>query len=326
MIRRLALGLLLLLLLGGILAWSSYRTWLRDATLDLRAGAEVVETRVGPVEVSRAGRQGPTLLLIHGTPGGYDQMLSLASAAEEAGFRSLSVTRPGYLRTPLSVGRSPAEQADAYVALLDALRIPSAAIVGVSGGGPSSIQFALRHPERCWALVDLMGVSRAPRADEMGPLGELDDGLVARFLTSNPGGWLLSRLVGLGPDRVLEAAVPDPANAARIRTDPEKMASFRGLLEGGFRLAGHRAEGTRNDQRQFFGMEPIDLETIAVPTQVLHGTADENVPLAMAREVAEAVPGAELVTFEGADHMMVVSHADEVFEAMFAFLARNAPR
>ncbi len=325
MIRRLGLGLLVLLALGSVVAWSSYRAWLQEVTLDLVAGAEVVDTRLGKVEVSRAGKLGPTVLLIHGTPGGYDQLLSLAAQVEAAGYRSLAVSRPGYLRTPLSVGRTPAEQADAYAALLDALRIPSAAIVGVSGGGPSSLEFAKRPPDRCWALVDLMGVSRAPRDDEMGPLSELEGSLVERVLSSNAGGWMLSRLLALGSERVLAAAVPDPDNAARIRDDPAKMASFRALLEGGFRLAASRAEGTRNDQEQFFGMTPIDLAAIRVPTQVLHGTADENVPFAMGREVAEAVPGAELVRFEGADHMMVVSHSEEVFAAMFGFLDRNRP-
>lgn len=38
-------------------------------------------------------------------------------------------------------------------ALLDALHIRKAAIIGSSGGGPSALQFALRYPERCTALV-----------------------------------------------------------------------------------------------------------------------------------------------------------------------------
>jgi len=58
---------------------------------------------------------------------------------------------------------------------------------------------------------------------------------------------------------------------------------------------------------------------------VLHGTADANVPFAMGEMVAERVPGAKLVAFEGADHFMVVSHVEEVFAAMFSFLDTHAP-
>ena len=55
---------------------------------------------------------------------------------------------------------SPAAQADAYAALLDHLDI-KAPIIGMSAGGPSAIQFALRYPDRCSGLVLIAGVSKA---------------------------------------------------------------------------------------------------------------------------------------------------------------------
>jgi len=48
---------------------------------------------------------------------------------------------------------SPAAQADAHACLLDALNIIKVAVVGVSAGAPSSMQFALRYPERISSLV-----------------------------------------------------------------------------------------------------------------------------------------------------------------------------
>lgn len=47
-------------------------------------------------------------------------------------------SRPGYLRTPLSVDRTPKEQAEALAALLDTLKIDKVAVVGGSGGGALS--------------------------------------------------------------------------------------------------------------------------------------------------------------------------------------------
>jgi pimeloyl-ACP methyl ester carboxylesterase len=57
------------------------------------------------------------------------------------------------VRSPLPVDSSPQAQADRYAALLDALGIGKVAVVGTSAGTASCLQFALRHAERCSALV-----------------------------------------------------------------------------------------------------------------------------------------------------------------------------
>ena len=64
-----------------------------------------------------------------------------------AGHRFAAASRFGYLGSSLPGAALPADQADAY-ALLDALGIDAAAVFGYSGGGPSAIQFALRHADR----------------------------------------------------------------------------------------------------------------------------------------------------------------------------------
>ena len=56
-----------------------------------------------------------------------------------AGFSILTISRPGYGRTPSSVGRSNTEAADALVALLDQLEIPQCSVIAISGGGPTGI-------------------------------------------------------------------------------------------------------------------------------------------------------------------------------------------
>lgn len=53
----------------------------------------------------------------------------------------------------MAKGANPALQADTFGALLDALEIERAAVLGFSAGGPPAIQFALRHPERTLSLV-----------------------------------------------------------------------------------------------------------------------------------------------------------------------------
>ena len=89
----------------------------------------------------------------------------------DAGFTVISPTRPGFGRTPLASGPTPEEAADLLAALLDELSIDQVLMFGISGGGPTSLQFALRHPNRCKALMTEVAVTGGfthPKAAELG--------------------------------------------------------------------------------------------------------------------------------------------------------------
>ncbi len=110
------------------------------------------------------------MLIVHGSPGGYDQGMLVAKFLNDSRFSFICMSRPGYLRTPLATGKTPEEQADMYAALLNALGIQKAAIMGISGGGPSALQFALRHPDRCNGLIMLSAVSQHYSEEEVNQL------------------------------------------------------------------------------------------------------------------------------------------------------------
>jgi pimeloyl-ACP methyl ester carboxylesterase len=66
-----------------------------------------------------------------------------------------------------------------------------------------------------------------------------------------------------------------------------------------------------------------DLAAIDVPTLILHGTADNILPIdATAREFHKRLPRADYVEIEGAPHGLLWTHAHEVNEALLAFLAK----
>ncbi|MEU1042198.1 alpha/beta hydrolase [Streptomyces sp. NPDC005907] len=66
-----------------------------------------------------------------------------------------------------------------------------------------------------------------------------------------------------------------------------------------------------------------DLPKIDVPTLILHGTADRILPIeATAEPFRRALPQAEYVVVEGAPHGLLWTHAQEVTDALLAFLAR----
>src|SRR4029453_8332240 len=155
--RRRLVGACLSLMGAGFsaLAWFKYRRDIQRARERISAGSRIAETPCGPIEYAQAG-DGPPVLVVHGAGGGFDQAMFLAVPLFESGLRVIAVSRFGYLRTPLPADPSATAQADAHACLLDALGIPRVAVLGASAGAPSSMQFALRHPERTAALVLLV--------------------------------------------------------------------------------------------------------------------------------------------------------------------------
>jgi 2-hydroxy-6-oxonona-2,4-dienedioate hydrolase len=151
---------------AAILAWLG-RAFVMDRRANrqrLCGNSRLIETRRGPIEYAEAG-SGPAVLVIHGAGGGCDQGMEFAEPIAKRGFRVVAMSRFGYLRTAMPVDASSAAQADAHLALMDALGIDRAVILGASAGAPSAMQFALRHPDRCQALGVLVPMAFRPKTE-----------------------------------------------------------------------------------------------------------------------------------------------------------------
>jgi pimeloyl-ACP methyl ester carboxylesterase len=144
------IAVLALLVLGGYLAW--FQSWRAGQMLSLAARSEVVKIPAGEMEFAVRG-SGEPVLIFHSAPGGYDQALALGGFLEEEGFQIIAPSRPGYLRTPLSTGPAPENQAEAVAQLLDFLEIPQASVIGLGWGASAAIEFAKNFPDRASALV-----------------------------------------------------------------------------------------------------------------------------------------------------------------------------
>ena len=142
------------------LTYPHYLHDMHEARERLLAGSQVLQTNSGPIEYAIVG-DGYPVLVVHGAGGGYDQGFIIAQFVGDD-FRPIAISRFGYLRTPLPDNASPAAMADTYADLLDELNISKVAVLGMSRGGPSSIQFALRYPDRCSALVMVSAISYTP--------------------------------------------------------------------------------------------------------------------------------------------------------------------
>jgi len=64
--------------------------------------------------------------------------------------------------------------------------------------------------------------------------------------------------------------------------------------------------------QQFAALKPSPLPGITLPTLIVHGTADMEVPFRQAQELAEAIPGAQLVVVEGGGHLSTLGNEKAV--------------
>ncbi|MFC1996945.1 alpha/beta fold hydrolase [Chloroflexota bacterium] len=131
--KRISILLLTVILALVVILTAVFLRWRHVEQLRLLNGSQLIETSQGLMEFAAFG-EGPAVLVLHGTIGGYDQAVTLAEMVDTHAYQFISVSRPGYLQTPLSTGLSLSEQADAYAALLDELGIDQVAILAISGG------------------------------------------------------------------------------------------------------------------------------------------------------------------------------------------------
>jgi pimeloyl-ACP methyl ester carboxylesterase len=310
-----ALGLTLLT--GIIWIHAGYRHDLDAARARIATGSRIAQTRCGPIEYAVAG-EGPPMLVVHGAGGGIDQGLIIGRPLVKAGFRVIAVSRFGYLGTPLPEDASPAAQADAYVCLLDALGIQQVVILGASAGAPSAMQFGLRHPERCRALVLLVPATYVPRPEGV-PSVKTPPGLVFVFSTllrSDFLFWLAPHISRAGVEKTVMATPPAVVAAA----SPAEQARMQEMMDQILPVSPRRL-GLLNDGRVVSTIERYDLEHIAVPTLIIDAVDDLYGFYEGARYSAAHIPGARFVGYPTGGHMLI-GHQDEVQAEIAAFLKK----
>lgn len=312
--RSLLLGLAGLAAIGGGGAWRSFRRDIRRARVLTQRRSAIFHSRFGIMEFAEAGA-GPPLLMIHGTGGGFDQGLAFASPLSAGGWRVIAPSRFGYLRSAFPEEPSSENQADAFVDLMDHLEIARAPICGGSAGALSALQFAIRHPDRCSAVVALVPAAYAPGRPPVRPPNALAQAIIDYGLRSD---FLLWLAMTLNEDALIAALLAtDPALVRK--TNPAEQARVRSILRNILPIS-DRAEGLLNDGRLAFDPAPMSLEQIKAPTLALSLEDDRFQTLAAARHIAETVPGARLVTYPSGGHVWV-GRNQEVFADVAEFLS-----
>lgn len=196
-----------------------------------------------------------------------------------------------------------AEMADDAAALLRALGVARANVVGISMGGFIALELALRHPSLVSKLV-LIATSAGGRT-HVRPRALM----TLRFLL---------RALGRGEHGArTKAYYPVIAGPGYFHEHPDD-------LEQSAEIARYRPQSTQAFRRQQRACLRHDVASslgdIHVPTLVLHGEADPLVRVENGRYLAAHIPGARLITYPGAGHLLIAERAAEVNRAILDFL------
>lgn len=256
------------------------------------------------------------MLVLHGIFGGYDQGEVVAQAVAVPGYRFIVVSRPGYLRTPLSSGETLDEQASLYAALLDSLRVKKVAVIAYSAGGHSAIPFVLKYPERCSALVLLSGHTGRMGTYNRSP--SLKDRVGAFLITSNPTSLFLSVLGRLFPGLLRYTMGLNEEERAALRLHPA-----RELLVDFYQTAFPMTliyDGIKNDIRQMANSPDYPLEKVQVPTLIIHGDDDAHLPFPLAESNTRRMVNSTKVRIPHGGHYACLLHAAEIRAALNSFL------
>jgi pimeloyl-ACP methyl ester carboxylesterase len=252
------------------------------------------------------------VLLCHGLADSRLSAQGFSPVAKELGLRVIAPDRPGTGGTDPRPLRRVVDWAQDAALVLDRLQVGSAALLGISGGGPFAAACAAAIPGRVSSLT-LIAPLGAPEWPTDGmATGERMSLEVARRAPGF-GGWFLSGLAALArsnPGLFLRIATSElPGSDRGAIGQPDAGAAFVASYTEAFRRG---SQGVAQDLRVLTRPWGFRLGAIAAPTSVHHGDADNTVPLQHGRRYAAAIPGARLHVHPGHGHFSIGAAAREI--------------
>lgn len=279
-------------------------------------GGQFIEVNGKRIHYVEAG-EGPPLVLIHGAFGSsrdftFDLLPRLATR-----YRVIAFDRPGLGYSdpvhdhPLATqAASPAEQAALLAAAADALGVDRPIVLGHSFGGIVAMAWALDHDPA--ALVMVAGVA-LPWPGSLGWIYQVNG-------TTIGGAVAAPVLTALAPPSRIDAGVEATFDPAPM---PDGYDSHIGPYMP-IRLPAFRANA-----RQVNWLRPhvVEMEkryeSLTLPIEIVHGAADDTVPIAIhSGPLSERLGSVNLTVIEGAGHMPHHTHAGDVIAAIDRAAAR----
>jgi 3-oxoadipate enol-lactonase len=219
-------------------------------------------------------------------------------------YRTIVLDNRGVGRSEVPAGPySIAQMASDAAAVLNAARVNTAHIFGVSMGGMIAQEFALQYPNKVRSLI--LGCTAAG-----GPQAVRAEQEVLQVLMTR----------GQNPEEFAKAISPfiydRGTSAERIEEDTALRRKWYPAAEPYFAQL-----------QAIVAWEAYSrIAQISAPTLVIHGENDRLVPPENGRMIAARIPGAKLVTIPGASHIFSTDQPDMAHAAVLDFLGAQATR
>jgi len=310
-------------LLGGCGAIVDRRADTREAGAEASfpPTGQLIDVNGRQVHAHVEGR-GPDLVLIHGASGNTrDFTFSFVDRLKDD-YRVIVFDRPGLGWTDRvsddfggpfnTAAESPEQQAAFLQAAADQLGVRRPIVLGHSYGGAVALAWGLNRPDNTAALVVLAGASN-PWPGGLGALYGVASSSIG-------GATVVPLIAAYAPKTRVDAALD---GIFAPQSPPPGYADYIGA---GLTL---RRETLRANARQVNSLRPhvVDMSarysTLPMPVEIVHGTADDVVPIHIHSEpLARQIPGAVLTRLDGIGHMPHHAAPDAVEEAIHRAAAR----
>lgn len=266
--------------------------------------------------------QGWPIMYFHGWPSSRLEARMVEPAAHKCHVRIIAPDRPGFGGSTFKPGRKLADWPADVIALANALALDHFAIMGVSGGGPYAAICALKIPQRIRAagIISGMGPADAPGViDDMRRLNRLllHIGRNAPWLV-RIFAWQAVRAMKRNPDRFFTRSLADLPQPDQAILSQAEYRTY--LLTAALEAFRSGTRGAAQENALLYAKSwDFQLEDIAKEVYLWHGELDRNVPPAMGRYVAAAIPHCRSRFYRDEGHLSVlVNHIDEIMHTLRA--------
>ncbi len=245
---------------------------------------KIIKTELGVIEYSTIGR-GKPVLFIHGGHTNCNETL-WHKGFDLKKYQLITPSRPGYGNTPLSNNKTPIQQADLIISLLDYLNIDKVILYGISAGGLTTLELARNYPDRVEKLILASSISKE-WLDKKGKLYKTAKRIFNPKLEGFA--WGMTRFFSvLFPNLIAKNFYPQFTSTLPhklIKGDvKELMAMFKNFRSGA---------GFINDIDQNIDQDVISQ--IKCPTLIIHSKNDNSVPFEHALHSNKMIGNSKLV-------------------------------
>jgi pimeloyl-ACP methyl ester carboxylesterase len=316
----------IILLIVATLIVFNWQASLRETKTRLEAAPQAGRfVRAGDVELfiqEMGPASSPAILFIHGTGAWSEIWRETMATLAEAGFHTIAVDLPpfGFSERPANDAYGRGDQAKRIIALLDALDIPRATLVGHSFGAGPTAEATLLAPDRVQMLVlvdpalglalnDQQQTDQSPLLNSLFAVRSLRNAVVAATIT-NP----------LCTKQLLELLILDPADATEAQV---KMLQQPLVIKDSTDTVGDWLLNFLTVYETSLSTDLAQYQTLNMPVLIIWGDSDTIVPLAQGELLKSTIPEAELVILKQVGHIPHIEDVKSFNEALLEFLSEH---